>query len=255
MQALKQAERARKAKNAQKKIDDAAKTETAKKAEAKRQAEARQAEADKRQAEAEARQAEAENSAARKRRAEEDMDRVKRGNGSKAARGDGGPTGSLGDLDDLCLSDVASLVGRSVESPSALRARIEREEREAFRWTEREAAVRSDVRERLQREQLLACRDARHESFAPHGPAPVIPAVVPSAARSGESSGDGSSSELHARYGMSPRAFRNEITLLKREHFALSRELREIVDPAARARQAREIASLESRLMERNVLL
>jgi len=75
-----------------------------------------------------------------------------------------------------------------------------------------------------------------------------------SSSHGGGSGGSGSSS-LHARFGLSPRAFRNEISVLKRELFMLSRELREVVDPAMRQRMAREIAKIESQLMERDVQL
>ena len=54
---------------------------------------------------------------------------------------------------------------------------------------------------------------------------------------------------------MSPASFKNEIILLKRELFMLSRELREVVDPETRQRVVREMATLESRLMERGVML
>ena len=54
---------------------------------------------------------------------------------------------------------------------------------------------------------------------------------------------------------MSPASFRNEIVLLKRELFILSRELREVVDPPARQRIVREIAKIELQLMERGVRL
>ena len=67
--------------------------------------------------------------------------------------------------------------------------------------------------------------------------------------------GGSGSSSYAARYGMSPRAFRNEITHLKREIFVLTRELREVVDPPTRQRLAREIARMEPQLMERGVPL
>lgn len=54
---------------------------------------------------------------------------------------------------------------------------------------------------------------------------------------------------------MSPASFRNEIVLLKRELFMLSRELREVVDPPTRQRIVREIAKIELQLMERGVRL
>ena len=50
---------------------------------------------------------------------------------------------------------------------------------------------------------------------------------------------------------MSPASFRNEIRRLKRNHYVLTQEMTEIVDPVARQRQAREIATLEIRLAER----
>jgi hypothetical protein len=54
---------------------------------------------------------------------------------------------------------------------------------------------------------------------------------------------------------MSPAAFRNEVRVLKRNHFVLTQEMFEIVDPVARQRQAREIASLTYRLQERGISL
>ena len=55
------------------------------------------------------------------------------------------------------------------------------------------------------------------------------------------------------RHGISPTALRAEIRALKREYFVLSRELREIVKPSLRQRHARDMATIESRLMERGV--
>ena len=52
---------------------------------------------------------------------------------------------------------------------------------------------------------------------------------------------------------LNPTSFRAEIQTLKRDHFVLTREMHEIVDPVARQRVAREIATLESRLIERGV--
>ena len=63
------------------------------------------------------------------------------------------------------------------------------------------------------------------------------------------------SPERVSRYGLSPTAFRAEIRGLKRSHYVLSQEMREIVDPVARQRQAREIAVLEARLLERGISL
>ena len=63
-----------------------------------------------------------------------------------------------------------------------------------------------------------------------------------------------SSDDLPSRFGLSPQAFRNEIRVLRRELFLLSRELREVVDPIGRQRLAREIAAVESRLSDRNVV-
>ena len=54
---------------------------------------------------------------------------------------------------------------------------------------------------------------------------------------------------------MSPTSFRHEIRGLKRQHYVLSQEMHEIVDPVPRQRQARAIASLEARLLERGVCL
>ena len=42
-----------------------------------------------------------------------------------------------------------------------------------------------------------------------------------------------------------------ELRTLKREHFVLTRELREVVDPVARQRMTRDIATIESQLMDR----
>ena len=72
----------------------------------------------------------------------------------------------------------------------------------------------------------------------------------------GSSSHSGGSSS-RTRYSMSPASFRNEIVLLKRELFMLSRELRvaEVVDPPTRQRIVREIAKIELQLMERGVRL
>ena len=70
--------------------------------------------------------------------------------------------------------------------------------------------------------------------------------IPSSSANAGASSGDALS-----RYGMSPASFRNEIRRLKRNHYVLTQEMTEIVDPVARQRQAREIATLEIRLAER----
>ena len=52
---------------------------------------------------------------------------------------------------------------------------------------------------------------------------------------------------------MSPTSFRHEVRGLKRQHYVLTQEMHEIVEPVARQRQAREIASLEARLHERGV--
>ena len=54
-----------------------------------------------------------------------------------------------------------------------------------------------------------------------------------------------------SRYSQSPGMFRREVGLLRREHFVLSRELREVHDPLARQRLTRTIADLEIRLLER----
>ena len=52
---------------------------------------------------------------------------------------------------------------------------------------------------------------------------------------------------------MSPGSFTKEIRVLKRQHYVLSQEMIEIVDPVARQRQARDIAKLEARLLERGI--
>ena len=79
-----------------------------------------------------------------------------------------------------------------------------------------------------------------------------------SAARSDQFCSDqfcSSSPNPELRYGMSPTSFRHEIRGLKRQHYVLSQEMHEIVDPICRQRQAREIALLEARLHERGVCL
>ena len=62
-------------------------------------------------------------------------------------------------------------------------------------------------------------------------------------------------SRCAARYDMSPTSFRAEVRVLKRNHYMLREEMREIIDPIARQRQAREIATLEMRLAERGIYL
>ena len=54
---------------------------------------------------------------------------------------------------------------------------------------------------------------------------------------------------------MSPQAFRNECRALKREHYVLTKELHEVVDPRDRQRLARAIANTEVSLMDRGVSL
>ena len=62
-----------------------------------------------------------------------------------------------------------------------------------------------------------------------------------------------SSAPISDRYGVSPGSFTREIRVLKRQHYVLSQEMIEIVDPVARQRQARDIAKLEARLLERGI--
>jgi len=95
---------------------------------------------------------------------------------------------------------------------------------------------------------------------APPPPGPPASSSDPSAAARQQliptsSNRINSSSPDHPRYGMSPTSFRAEIRGIKRAHYVLSQEMHEIVDPVARQRQAREIALLEARLLERGVSL
>ena len=62
-------------------------------------------------------------------------------------------------------------------------------------------------------------------------------------------------SRCAARYDMSPTSFRAEVRVMKRNHYVLREEMREIIDPIARQRQAREIATLEMRLAERGIYI
>ena len=64
-----------------------------------------------------------------------------------------------------------------------------------------------------------------------------------------------SSSTYAERYGMSPLSFRSECRALRNEHKMLKAELHEAIDPPIRQRLVREIVSVETRLMERGVLL
>ena len=88
--------------------------------------------------------------------------------------------------------------------------------------------------------------------------APPLPRSSSSAAASDQFCSDqfcSSSPNPELRYGMSPTSFRHEIRGLKRQHYVLSQEMHEIVDPVCRQQQAREIALLEARLHERGVCL
>ena len=53
----------------------------------------------------------------------------------------------------------------------------------------------------------------------------------------------------------SPQLLRAENRRLKNEHYILTRELREIVDPLLRQRTVREIAAIETQLMARGVFV
>ena len=68
---------------------------------------------------------------------------------------------------------------------------------------------------------------------------------------------EGGSSAVGDRYDerLSPRVRRAEIMNMRREHFLLGRELRELTDPVARARMSRNMAEIEMSQMERGVCL
>ena len=86
-----------------------------------------------------------------------------------------------------------------------------------------------------------------HPEYSSLASGPISGTAAGSSSNGGEDKG---------RYDMSsPQAIRREIRTLRREHFVLTRELREVADPTTRQRLARELAGMEIRLLEWGVFL
>ena len=133
---------------------------------------------------------------------------------------------------EVCVSPCVSPASppkrknTSFEATPEMRARIEREER---------ARHEKEERMRLEFRQTLVATTPAASSSSVLG---AVSWIDPG---------------MEARYGCSPASFAREVRALKKEHYVLSREMREVCDQVARQRMARDIAIIEVRLLERGV--